>query len=287
VWTDNRSGRSAVWTKRFVPGSGWTADEQLVFSPNVSSLASLTASYTGRVQLVWRDNRDGNNEIYYKEYVPGVGWDPADMRLTTQNNIQSEPQVDTDPRDNVYVVWSDQRNGGFANQDIYYRQRIGGVWDPEMSLVGAGTDTTNQTQQFPGITHDNSGNSYVTWTDWRLPASLGRNKDVFYKVGNAIVTAVEVSPAPVGAALRAYPNPFNPLTNISFRVEKDARVSLRIYDVHGRLVRTLIDEMMVVGPKRLTWDGRDDLGRAMASGAYYLRLQGGGTQVSRTINLLK
>ena len=286
VWTDNRSGRNALWTKRFVPGSGWTADEQLVFSSNVSSLGSLTSSYTGRVQLVWRDNRDGNNEIYYKEYLPGTGWDPVDTRLTTQNNIQSEPQVDTDPRNNVYVVWSDQRNGG-ANQDIFYRQRIGGVWDPEMSLVGAATDTTNQIQQFPGITHDNSGNSYVAWTDWRLPASLGRNKDVFYKVGNSVVTAVEVSPAPIGAALRAYPNPFNPLTNISFRVEKDARVSLRIYDVHGRLVRTLVDELMAAGPKRLTWDGRDDLGRAMASGAYYLRLQGGGTQVSRTINLLK
>ena len=287
VWTDNRSGRSALWTKRFVPGSGWTADEQLVFSSNVSSLGSLTASYSGRVQLVWRDNRDGNNEIYHKEYLPGTGWDPVDTRLTTQANIQSEPQVDTDPRNNVYVVWSDQRNGGFTNQDIYYRQRMGGVWEPEMSLVGAGTDTTNQTQQFPGITHDGYGNSYVAWTDWRLPASLGRNKDTFYKVGNAVVTAVEVSPAPVGAALRAYPNPFNPLTNISFKVERDARVSLRIYDVHGRLVRTLIDELMAAGPKRLTWDGRDDLGRSMASGAYYLRLQGGGTQVSRTINLLK
>jgi len=286
VWTDNRSGRNALWTKRFVPGTGWTADEQLVFSSNVSSLGNLTASYSGRVQLVWRDNRDGNNEIYYKEYVPGVGWDPVDTRLTTQASIQSEPQVDTDPLNNIYVVWSDQRNGG-SNQDIFYRQRIGGVWDPEMSLVGAATDTTNQVQQFPGITHDGFGNSYVTWTDWRLPASLGRNKDVYYKVGNAVVTAVEVSPAPAGAALRAYPNPFNPMTNISFRVEKDARVSLRIYDVHGRLVRTLIDELMSAGPKRLTWDGRDDLGRSMASGAYYLRLQGGGTQVSRTINLLK
>jgi hypothetical protein len=286
VWTDGRTGRNALWTKRFVPGSGWTADEQVVFSSAVSSLASLTASYTGRAHLVWRDNRDGNNEIYYKEYVPGVGWDAVDTRLTTQNNIQSEPQVDTDPRNNVYVVWSDQRNGA-GNQDIFYRQRMGGVWDPEMSLVGAATDTTNQVQQFPGITHDGFGNAYVTWTDWRLPASLGRNKDVFYKVGNAVVTSVEITPAPAGAALRAYPNPFNPLTNISFRVEQDTRVNLRIYDVHGRLVRTLVDEMMAAGPKRVTWDGRDDLGRSMASGAYYLRLQGGGTQVSRTLNLLK
>ena len=286
VWTDTRSGRNALWTKRFVPGSGWTADEQLVFSSNTSTLGSLTASYSGRVQLVWRDNRDGNQEIYYKEYVPGAGWDAIDTRLTSQLNIQSEPQVDTDPMNNVYVVWSDQRNGA-NNQDIYYRQRIGGVWDPEMSLVGAATDTTNQVQQFPGITHDGLGNSYVTWTDWRLPASLGRNKEVFYKVGSAVVTSVEVSPAPVGPALRAYPNPFNPMTTISFTVERGGPISLRIYDVRGRLVRTLANEPMAAGSKRLTWDGRDDLGRPMSSGAYYLRLQGGGTQVSRTINLLK
>src|SRR4029078_11771622 len=99
---------------------------------------------------------------------------------------------------------------------------IGGVWDPEMSLVGAATDTSDQIQQFPGITHDNSRNSYVTSTDWRLSAHPCRNKDVFYKVGNAVVTAVEVSPAPVGAALRAYPNPFNHFTKIIFRVDEVA-----------------------------------------------------------------
>ncbi len=289
VWTDNRSGRNSLWTKRFVPGTGWTADEQLVFSPNISSLANLTASYSGRLQVVWRDNRDGNNEIYTKEYIPGVGWDPDpahETRITTQANPQSEPQVDTDPMNNVYIVWSDQRNGAL-NQDIFYRQRIGGVWDPEMSLVGAGTDTTNQIQQFPGITHDGFGKSYVTWTDWRMKASQGRNKEVFYKVGTAVVTSVEVTPTPMGTALRAYPNPFNPLTNITFRVERDARISLRIYDVRGRLVRTLADAPMPPGMQRLTWDGRDDRGLPVASGAYYLRLQGGGTQVSRTINLLK
>jgi FlgD Ig-like domain len=287
VWSDNRNLRTQIWTKRFIPGSGWTPDEQLVFSSNVSTAANLVASYSGRLHVVWRDTRDGNSEIYYKEYLPATGWDPVDMRLTTQINTQSEPQIDADPIDNLYVVWTDQRNGA-SNPDIFYRERMGGVWQPEMSLVGAGTDTTNQVQQFPGITHDGTGKAYVTWTDWRLPASSGRNKDVFYKEGIGVVTDVETSPAPpLSRLLQSYPNPFNPLTKITFRMERDAQVSLRVYDVQGRLIRTLVDDFLAAGPRVVEWDGADDRGLPVASGTYYLRLQGGGTYLSRTINLLK
>ena len=287
VWSDNRNVRTQIWTRRFVPGSGWTPIEQLVFSPQVSTSANLVASYSGRLHMVWRDTRDGNSEIYYKEYLTSTGWDPVDTRLTTQAATQAEAQVDADPMDNLYTVWSDQRNGS-SNQDIFYRERMGGVWQPEMSLVGAGTDTTNQPQQFPGITHDGTGKAYVTWTDWRLPASTGRNRDVFYKEGIGVVTSVEVIPAPAfSRLLKNYPNPFNPLTRISFRMERDAQVSLRVYDVQGRLVRTLVDDYLAAGPRVVEWDGADDRGLPAASGTYYLRLQGGGTYVSRTVNLLK
>ena len=287
VWSDNRNLRTQIWTKRFVPGSGWTPDEQLVFSPQVSTSANLVASYSGRLHVVWRDTRDGNSEVYYKEYVPGTGWDPVDTRLTTHASTQWEAQVDADPMDNLYVVWSDQRNGS-SNQDIFYRERMGGVWQPEISLVGAGTDTTNQPQQFPGITHDGTGKAYVTWTDWRLPSSNGRNKDVYYKEGIGVVTSVEVTVAPTfSRLLKNYPNPFNPLTRISFRMERDAQVSLRVYDVQGRLVRTLVDDYLAAGPRVVEWDGSDDRGLPAASGTYYLRLQGGGTYLSRTVNLLK
>ena len=287
VWSDNRNLRTQLWTKRFVPGSGWTADQQLVFSSSVSTSANVVASYSGRVHVVWRDTRDGNSEVYYKEYLPATGWDPVDTRLTTQAATQWEAQVDADPMDNLYIVWSDQRNGS-SNQDIFYRERMGGIWQPEISLVGAGTDTTNQPQQFPGITHDGTGKSYVTWTDWRLPASNGRNKDVFYKEGIGVVTAVDATPAPAfSRLLKNYPNPFNPLTRISFRLDRDAQVSLRVYDVQGRLVRTLVDDYLAAGPRLVEWDGSDDEGRSVASGTYYLRLQGGGTYLSRTVNLLK
>ena len=290
VWVDNRVGnKQQLWTKRYVPGAGWTADAQLVFSAGTagSSQPSLVATYTGHLHLVWRDNRDGNYEIYYKEYFPSTGWDPTDTRITTNGFTQSDPSVDADPSNFVYLVWTDQRNGS-QNPDIFFQERTGGVWQGEMPLVYSATDSTNSIQQYPGITHDGLGNTYVAWTDHRLPASSGKNKDVYYKVGTGSVTAVGGQAAPpLSRLLRNYPNPFNPATKIEFGLPKDAQVSLRVFDVHGRLVRTLVDGYLAAGRRTIEWDGRDDRGSPAASGTYFMRLSGGGAYESRTLNLLK
>ncbi|HEX7077373.1 MAG TPA: FlgD immunoglobulin-like domain containing protein [Candidatus Eisenbacteria bacterium] len=290
VWADTRNGsRPQLFWRKFVPGSGWTAAQQIVSTPGTSTATapSLIATYNGHLHLTWRDNRDGNSEIYYKEYVPGVGWDAVDTRVTVNSFTQIEPQVDADPANNVYLVWTDLRNGS-SNPDIYYTTREAGVWQPEISLVGAGTDTTNQVQHFPGITHDVVGATYVTWSDDRLPATFGRNHDVFYKVGYGFTTAVPTSEKPsLARLLRNYPNPFNPATTVEFTLDRDAMASLRVYDVSGRLVRTLLDSYLAAGRRSLTWDGRDDAGHGVASGAYFLRLEAGGRYLSRTVNLLK
>jgi hypothetical protein len=289
AWNDSRSGKQQIWTKRFVPGSGWTADEQIVFSPasGIATLPSLVATYTGHLHLVWRDTRDGNGEIYYKEYSPGTGWDPVDVRLTTNSASQTEPNVDADPTNNVYVVWKDQRNGS-ADHDIYFQQRSGGTWAGEFMLVGANSDTSDSFQESPGIGHDSELTLYVAWTDHRLPASTGKNKDAYYKFGTGIMTGVDEAPAPgLSRLLRNYPNPFNPRTRIEFNLPRDAQVSLRVYDVAGRLVRTLVDGYLAGGRRTIDWDGKGDNGVTLASGTYFLKLDGAGQTVTRRVNLLK
>jgi len=52
-------------------------------------------------------------------------------------------------------------------------------------------------------------------------------------------------------------------------------------------VRTLVDSYLTSGPRVMGWDGKDDAGRSLASGTYFLRLQGGGSYLNRTINLVK
>jgi hypothetical protein len=288
VWADTRTGFQEIWTKRFVPGSGWTPDEQLVFSPFSASTPSITTDWHNHAHLVWVDRRDSNqNEIYYKEYVPGVGWDALDTRVTTNTFSQIQPYVDADAMGNVYTVWTDLRNGS-NDFDIFYDTRKAGVWAGNTPLVYAATDTSHSMQQTPGITHDDFGTAYVAWMDERLPASNGKNKEAFYKVGTNVVTAVPIAEAPgLTRLLRNYPNPFNPLTKIQFALERDAQVSLRVFDVQGRAVRTLIDSYLASGPRLMSWDGRDDRGRPLPSGTYFLRLEGGGAYLTRTVNLVK
>jgi hypothetical protein len=93
------------------------------------------------------------------------------------------------------------------------------------------------------------------------------------------VSAVEDLPGRAArdvALLPAAPNPFNPRTKIRFRLATPAQVSVSLYDLAGRRVRTLTSgRRWDAGSHALTWEGRDDRGQAVASGVYFTRLQAG------------
>jgi hypothetical protein len=85
-----------------------------------------------------------------------------------------------------------------------------------------------------------------------------------------------------------YPNPFNPSTEIRYDVPKDgSRVSIRIYDVAGRLVRILVDQMENAGSKSVLWDGLDNKGGQVASSVYFYRMDAPGFERTRKMVLLR
>jgi outer membrane protein assembly factor BamB len=73
--------------------------------------------------------------------------------------------------------------------------------------------------------------------------------------------------------LQNYPNPFNPETRIKYAVSKHARVILRIINLRGQQVRTLVNEEKPIGIYEVTWDGKNDSGQRVASGIYLYRLE--------------
>jgi hypothetical protein len=84
-----------------------------------------------------------------------------------------------------------------------------------------------------------------------------------------------------------FPNPFNPQTQIAFDLPSAGLAEIRIYDVLGRLVRTLVDEKRPAGYQILRWDGRDDDGRVVASGMYFYRLLAPGVDESRKMVVVR
>jgi len=84
-----------------------------------------------------------------------------------------------------------------------------------------------------------------------------------------------------------HPNPFNPATTIAFALPAAGRVEVGVYDAQGRLIRTLWRGELPAGRNALAWDGRDDLGRAVASGAYLARVRAGGTVATAKMTLAR
>jgi hypothetical protein len=84
-----------------------------------------------------------------------------------------------------------------------------------------------------------------------------------------------------------YPNPFNPMTMIRFGLPSTQDVELSVFDVRGHKVRTLVNGAMAAGHHEVTWQGRDDAGRQVASGTYFYRLVTAGDQQVRKMLLVK
>lgn len=86
------------------------------------------------------------------------------------------------------------------------------------------------------------------------------------------VTAVDSAPG-VPTKLSAHPNPFNPRTTIKYTLDEAGAAVLRVYDIAGRHVRTLVDEYATAGEHETAWDGKDAQGASVAGGVYVARLE--------------
>jgi len=83
------------------------------------------------------------------------------------------------------------------------------------------------------------------------------------------------------------PNPFNPLTTVTFSLDRPQPVRVAVYDLTGRRVAVIVDEVGTTGRHTITWDGRDETGTTMASGAYLVRFRVPGRAESCKIMLMR
>jgi len=95
--------------------------------------------------------------------------------------------------------------------------------------------------------------------------------------------------APVNATVLSgnYPNPFNPETTVAYSVKEPARVWIGIYNVKGQLIRTLVNDDRATGHYTVVFDGRDDNGRSVSSGIYFLKMSAGDYRSTRKMIMMQ
>lgn len=121
-------------------------------------------------------------------------------------------------------------------------------------------------------------------------AQLNNAADAAQLFWNNKITAREQEEVPRGFQLSsAYPNPFSTSTTLDYSIAQSSQIKVEVFNVLGQRVRNLYDDLQEAGKHQMTWDGKDDWGRPMASGTYFYRMQIGenGYTTTKTLTLLR
>lgn len=107
-----------------------------------------------------------------------------------------------------------------------------------------------------------------------IPDRTEHLTDILRWLGNELDDPVDIETVPVliNSLAQNYPNPFNPSTTIKYSIKEHAHVLLKIYNVAGQLMKTLVDEEKDPGVYAMQWNGRNNSGDPVASGVYFYKL---------------
>ena len=111
--------------------------------------------------------------------------------------------------------------------------------------------------------------------------------DILFAFGHSGSSLVTDVPDGDEFAVKSYPNPFNPSTKIAYHMPRRGELSIKIYNIRGELVRTLIDAVVTAGEGFVMWDGTDRRGQAVASGVYFYETQSLGQTYVNKLALVK
>ncbi len=228
--------------------------------------------------VAWDDFRNGANfDIYAQHVLPtgavDSGW-PADGRaICTASNDQVLPAIVTDGSGGGVIAWADLRNN--LDYDIYSEHvQASGVVDPAWPAQGTALCTSVKDQSAASIVTNGGGGAIVGWQDLRN----GLDSDIYsQRVLASGVTVVAVPPAVVSFRLYApRPNPTRGGAIIRLDLPVMEEVSIAIFDPAGRQVRVLASgSQLSPGEHQVAWDGADDAGVPLRTGAYFVRVRAG------------
>ena len=131
---------------------------------------SMASDTSNNIHLVWADDSTGNLEIYYKKKSGLSGLWSAETTLTNESSMSINPCIVSDSKNNLYVFWSDARDG---NQEIYLKKYSS---DSNQWLADQRLTNVSGISNHPSAASDSKNNIYLVWDDTR-----NGNQQIFYK----------------------------------------------------------------------------------------------------------
>ena len=210
------------------------------------------------------------NPLEYFDSEPEGGYSVDNLAPTAPTAISASYAFDA-----VMLDWDDAPEPDFQVFRIYRGTDASFLPGPEYVVAESGTSEWT----------DHTAGS---WGYHYKIAAVDFAGNEGQHAGPGSVSGADQGDVPMRTVLRgAAPNPFNPSTTLFFEIAETGHVRLRVYDPGGRLVATLIDEPRSSGRHEVIWNGRDDDGRAVASGVYLCRLEAKSYSETKRMVLVK
>ncbi len=282
--TDFASTFEPGYIETFTAAQTWslrdTSDRPLLRQWAISSAAGLGPYYLRRDYTGDLEGRVAVSSVYRGALtLTSPVMDASEMadphlQFARYYNVSSNPEA----KDTLRVSISNDEGATWRELDFYTAPDTG--WQIARFRVADFLAPTAQMK----VRFSNSEN-----VDSAAPRPAFAMIDDFILVSKPAVSVREESnaPRPQWKLAQNYPNPFNPSTAISFSLPKAARVSLKIYDLHGRTVRTLLEGYRPAGGYEQVWDGKNNEDTLAASGIYLLRMQANEFVEVRKLTLLR
>ncbi|RPH98096.1 MAG: T9SS C-terminal target domain-containing protein [Calditrichaeota bacterium] len=299
VWVQKQeyplSQLSDIYARRFhgdgtaAGGSFKVNDDQEISSQTAPTIA---ADSTGNFIIAWKDNRmtKMEDDLFAQRYeADGIpqGNNFQVNQITAGAIRYLSHATAMNSAGNFIITWAEMQND-FSNMDIYSQRytadgaALGGPlrvnaearkeqYEPDVKLW-------NNRIYHTWVSSHAGGTSYDIWANV-LKWNISNDVNDPTKPGLLPATDFRLD--------QNYPNPFNPATEISFVVPKDDYTVLKIYDLSGRLIVTLLNEFKPAGCYALQWNGKNEQNETAASGIYFYRLSSGGYSEAKRMLLLR
>lgn len=295
VWQDFRSTTSIdIWVQRMTPAVAirWPVNG-VVMNNNVAYdqvNPKLVSDGVGGAMMTWEDSRTGiTSDIYAQRVdstgVVATGWNVNGVAVCVSANNQSNPKIISDGSNGAIITWVDKRDSSTnGNTSDVYASRITGSFALPWTANGVPIGTADSTQTNPTAVSDGSGGAIIAWQDKR-----SANYDVYasrvFQSGTLPVEIVGLAPQEFTLS-QNYPNPFNPSTKIEYRLEKAGMVSLKVYNLLGNEVATLVNGRQEAGRYTVQFNTNGGI-LSLASGVYFYRLEAGSFVSTKKLIFMK